>query len=62
MSRKDYELLAATLASFANLTSAAPIGATTQAIAEALCNRLELDNPRFNRRRFIAACGLEAGS
>jgi hypothetical protein len=57
MTRKDYEAIALTLrCSYAN-----DPGATIEYF-EALCNRfafnLQQDNPRFDRARFLAACGV----
>ena len=57
MSRRDYETIAACLAN-------APRGATVEAdrrsVASAIALELELDNPRFDRTRFLAACGVES--
>jgi hypothetical protein len=56
MSRKDYELIAACLAN-------APQGADPEAdrasVALAFALEMELDNPRFDRERFLTACGIE---
>ena len=60
MTRKDYALIASVLARFTNLDSPAPISATATAIADALAARLKMDNPRFSRDRFLAACDAPA--
>lgn len=68
MSRKDYELIAAAIhrsrmakevdqrAKMAKLNAAAVEGVRLVAID--LAASLAADNPRFDRRRFLAACGF----
>ena len=55
MTRKDYVLIADTLARFT-----ADGGDTIErdAIAYDLADALALDNPRFDRRRFLVASGV----
>jgi hypothetical protein len=59
MSRKDYRKLAAALAAVAveddhgPRDGAAVLGDVRRAIADVLA----ADNPRFDRERFLAACG-----
>jgi hypothetical protein len=60
VTKKDYELIASVLARFTNLTTPVEIGATATAIADSLANRLMLDNPRFKRDTFLAACDCPA--
>jgi hypothetical protein len=48
MTRKDYVLIADTLANL-----------TLSLVAEELATALETDNPRFNRARFLDACGVK---
>ena len=61
MSRKDYELIAGVF--LANITGAMEVGhdcsvdALSQVAAE-LAYELEADNSRFNRSRFLQACGI----
>lgn len=60
MTRKDYELLASALRSTKpdekqNVKFSLQWSGDVAAIA----NALEADNPRFNRARFLAACGIE---
>ena len=57
MTRKDYVLLAAAIASADCYDDGELIGpAVVQAIADALAQ----DNPRFDRDRFLTACGVTA--
>jgi len=60
MTKKDYEAVARTLARFSNLQAQVEVGAATAAIADSLANIFKLDNPRFNRDRFLAACDIPA--
>lgn len=60
MTKKDYELIASVIARFTPMTTEREIGAVATAIADSLANRLKLDNPRFNRDRFLAACDAPA--
>lgn len=55
MTRKDYQLLASVLSSFA--TDGAPTD-DRDAIAYDLADALAADNPRFNRDRFLIAAGV----
>ena len=56
MTRKDYELIAGVFAGFAQITDInETIGAD---IAESLADEFEAENPRFNRARFLKACGV----
>lgn len=59
MTRKDYVLIAAAIAESVvvyrdNYFAAEAIGAN----ARFLANRLATDNPRFDRNKFLKACGL----
>ena len=60
MTKRDYELIASVIARFTPMTTEREIGAVATAIADSLANRLKLDNPRFNRDRFLAACDAPA--
>ena len=65
MTRKDYETIAAAL--YERVTELSPRQRTrANALSEqhaALChnvaNALKADNPRFDRERFLAACGVD---
>lgn len=63
MTRKDYELIAAALAR-ANMTATREsLSAKTIAlVAYELADKLATDNPRFQRGRFLAACGVAVPS
>ena len=53
MTRKDYNLIAEAFRIYNYLNQP-----TRYFIAMALAERLEIDNPRFDRDRFIKACDL----
>jgi hypothetical protein len=52
MSRKHFVQLAAAVATIADLD-------TRRTVAELLANVCASTNPRFNRQRFYAACGVD---
>lgn len=60
MTRKDYRriarVIADTLASY-KADNASP-RATIYVLASTMAEELALDNPRFDRARFMRACGL----
>lgn len=56
MTRKDYELIAATIR---RTTGEGPSPTVVQTIvSRAFADALAADNPRFDRARFLAACGV----
>lgn len=56
MTRKHYEVIARAI-----LASATTADYSAREYAAVLfANIAELDNPRFNRARFLAACGLNS--
>ena len=56
MTRKDYQLIAEVFANFGKMVELEEtIGAE---IARVLADALQGDNPRFDRERFLIACGL----
>ena len=56
MTRKDYVMIAEVFANFANVCDLEEtIGAD---IARNLADALQADNPRFDRHRFLVACGV----
>ena len=55
MTRKDYVLIAQTLAQF---TGDSGDVIDRDKMAYALAKALELDNPRFDFDRFLVACGV----
>lgn len=74
MTRKDYVLIADILAQFSRDIAKDESGALTdfgravvsgeraavETIAHRLAYQLQLENPRFDRKRFIDACQLDA--
>ncbi|HEY1295418.1 MAG TPA: hypothetical protein VGJ60_20260 [Chloroflexota bacterium] len=60
MTKRDYERIASVLVRFSNLQAQVEVGAATAAIADSLANVFAIDNPRFNRDRFLAACDIPA--
>lgn len=54
MTKKDYVAIAQVL-------NSAIIGqASPERVAEKMAEVFKLDNPRFDRARFLAACGVQA--
>ena len=61
MTRKDYELIASVLrANGEKDWRGENARETWEEICEELADSLAIDNPRFDRERFLAACGIEA--
>lgn len=65
MTKKDYVLISKTinhhLATMAMSGEATPLEfQTIGAIACKLAKELEQDNPRFDREKFLTACGVQA--
>ncbi len=63
MSRKHYESIAAAIKSSQDDSGNSGDDlivqrATVNRVANALCDVLALDNPNFDGRRFLAACGV----
>lgn len=66
MTKKDYERLAQLVRyTRQNISDEMPedylIGfkVATRIMAHNMCTALQLDNPRFDRERFLKACGIE---
>ena len=65
MTRKDYEKIAKSFfyvrknMEFLSAEQRQGAMVISRGIAYSLCDSLMLDNPRFDRARFLAACGLE---
>lgn len=57
MTKKDYELLAEVLNNCYEAKQECNT-ATVTLVAEVLADHLQLDNPRFDRNRFLTACGV----
>lgn len=58
MTRKDYILIAAALRQAIELCADPISRAAAGFAAGKVCNALEQDNPRFDRERFLKACGV----
>ena len=59
MSRKDYELIARAIAVQMKLFAAEPDSQEAiRSTAERIATALGMDNPRFDRARFLSACGV----
>lgn len=61
MTRKDYVLIAEALRITNGSIKVAPYDAETALglVAEVIADRLENENPRFDRERFLTACGVK---
>jgi hypothetical protein len=55
MTRKDYVMIAQVISESQGLTRSDII----DTVAERLADALAIDNPRFDRARFLAACGVK---
>ncbi len=59
MTRKDYVLIAQTLAGLmSDFNNGGEDSVSLSLVAEELATALETDNPRFDRHRFLTACGV----
>ena len=56
MTRKDYELIAKVFKKFPRYTD--ELALNIEVLATELGKALEQDNPRFDRARFLDACGV----
>ena len=59
MTRKDFELIAKVLRAARNGDIDRRAEWVTDAIAEDMADGLATTNPRFNREKFLRACGVE---
>ena len=60
MTRKDYVLIADTLANLmSDFNNGGEDSVSLSLVAEELATALETDNPRFDRARFLTACGVK---
>lgn len=59
MTRKDYELLAEVIRTSRKVTTGETVLVSVEHLANTLATELEIENPRFDRARFLSACGLE---
>jgi hypothetical protein len=60
MTRKDYVLIADTLANLMqDFNNCGDDSVSLSLVAEELADTLATDNPRFDRARFLTACGVK---
>jgi hypothetical protein len=60
MTRKDYQLIADTFAKFGKIRDLdQSINWSGADLARNLADALQADNPRFDRARFLEACGVK---
>jgi hypothetical protein len=60
MTRKDYVLIADTLANLmSDFNNGGEDSVSLSLVAQELADALQADNPRFNRARFLDACGVK---
>lgn len=57
MSKRDYEMIAGVLSDHHRDETSEGYAAAVAAIANQFADELAKANPRFNRTRFLAACG-----
>lgn len=60
MTRKDYLLIAEAIQSARLTTKPGDANAAADIVAVEFARLLAADNPRFDRERFLTACGVEA--
>ena len=60
MTRKDYVLIADTLVNLmSDFNNCGDDSVSLSLVAEELADTLAKDNPRFDRARFLTACGVK---
>ena len=62
MTRKDYVAIAASIQATRKYFTPDSIEeqAAVDLVAKRIANTMEIDNPRFDRSRFLKACGISA--
>jgi len=60
MTRKDFVLLAATLRTTRSAVESPDYKAACELTARNMAHVLANDNPRFDRARFLGACGVQS--
>ena len=58
MTRKDYQLIANVFNDLAQVIELK--GTVAENLIKMLADDLQADNPRFDRARFLAACGVQS--
>ena len=59
MTQRDFELIADVLKTQRDLSILTKVDPTPKMIAHAFADRLATVNPRFDRARFLRACGVD---
>jgi hypothetical protein len=60
MTRKDYELIAETIRTARKVEgNNGVVLVSVEHLANTLATDLEIENPRFDRARFLSACGVK---
>jgi hypothetical protein len=60
MTKKDYVLIARAFALTADINDTTGYKLARYDVARFLAESLALDNPKFDRSRFLAACGVQS--
>jgi hypothetical protein len=58
MTKRDYELIAEVVKDLRNLSLVPDFEVNPQVIAQTFADRLAKTNPRFDRAKFLRACGV----
>lgn len=59
MTRKSYELIASVIRRHRSEDTSGTGSGTLSSVADTLALVFQADNPRFDRARFFAACGMD---
>lgn len=62
MTRKDYELIAEVIKTARKVETGEVVLVSVEHLTNTLATELEIENPRFNRARFLSACGVKVGN
>ena len=60
MTKKDYVLIARAFVLAAEANDSTGYRLARYDVARILCESLAMDNPKFDRARFLAACGVQS--
>jgi hypothetical protein len=60
MTKQDFELIADTIKQLSTVTCTFHGASCHRYLAERFADRLRQTNPRFNRQRFLSACGIDS--
>jgi hypothetical protein len=61
MTKKDYELIASSIEAVYNDKDLDKYKAGISEVAYNIAEGLQYDNPRFDRNKFLKACGIDVG-